>query len=130
MNDSKLITFDDECHVRVLDADKYAASLRLQESCASFESKTDELKESARKYITMLENVADSIEAEKLRAIGLRNKVGALKEAQAAGAEDSKRRKQELQKVLDALAQEETSLQAVVEEQAAQISRLKGQSLV
>jgi intraflagellar transport protein 20 len=129
MEDRKLITFDDEYRVRVLGADKHAASVSLQQNCAEFDEKAGQLKETAKKYISMLENVAENIEAEKLRAIGLRNRVGALQEQQQASAEEAQQRKLEAQKQLDALIREEESLRLVAEEQEAQISRLKTQSV-
>ena len=130
MGDSKLVTFDGESRVRVLDADKHAASASLQESCAGFDRKVDQLQESSRKYISMLENVAGHIEAEKLRAIGLRNRVGAMGEEHKASSAELEQRKREKHRQLDALTLEEKSLQLVLEEQEAQISRLKGQSAV
>ena len=129
MSDNKLITFDSEYRIRVLDADKHAASQALQQSCATFDEKVDQLRERSEKYIGMLETVSESIEAEKLRAIGLRNKVAAVQEKQQAGAEEISRLRQERQRQLDALTQEERSLHLVVEEQQAQIARLKEQSL-
>lgn len=128
MGDNKLVTFDSESRVRVLDADKHAASVTLQESCAEFDTKVDQLQDSARKYIGMLENVAGHIEAEKLRAVGLRNRVGALSEAHKATSAELEQRKREQQRQLKALTQEEKSLQLVLEEQEAQIARLKGQA--
>jgi intraflagellar transport protein 20 len=129
MEERNLITFDDEFRVRVLDADKYSASVRLQENCATFDTKVDQLKDASKKYITMLENVAKNIEAEKLRAIGLRNRVGALREQRNLASQEMDNKKQALHKQLDALTQEEQSLKLVIEEQQAQINRLKGQSV-
>lgn len=129
MADRKLITFDDECRVRVLDADKFSASASLQQHCASFDVKAEQLKEAAKKHVSTLENVAECIEAEKLRAIGLRNRVGALQDTQQADQEDLEREKREAQNRLTALTQEEASLRLVIEEQEAQIAGLKQQSV-
>jgi intraflagellar transport protein 20 len=128
MNDRKLISFDDKFRIRVLDADKHAASLTLQESCGTFRAQVDQLKESSKKYIEKLEVVSRNIEAEKLRAIGLRNKVAALREVKEVSnsfAEENAMRQQQL----DNLTQEERSLILVVEEQEAHIARLKGQAV-
>jgi intraflagellar transport protein 20 len=128
MNDRKLISFDDKFRIRVLDADKHVASLTLQESCDSFRAQVDQLKDYSKNYIDKLEEVSKHIEAEKLRAIGLRNKIAALREERRESsniAELKAMRQQEL----DNLAQEERSLTLVVEEQEAHIARLKGQAV-
>jgi intraflagellar transport protein 20 len=128
MNDRKLISFDDKFRIRVLDADKHFASLTLQESCDSFRAQVEQLKDCSKNYIDKLEEVSKHIEAEKLRAIGLRNKVAALREERRESsniAELKAMRQQEL----DNLTQEERSLTLVVEEQEAHIARLKGQAV-
>lgn len=128
MVDSSLITFDDEFRVRVLDADKHSASVSLQQNCGTFDTTVDQLREASTKYIHILENVAKNIEAEKLRAIGLRNRVGAAREERQLEASEVTARKRELMKQQDALEQEEKSLKLVIDEQNAQIARLKGLS--
>ena len=128
MSDGNLISFDDEGRVRVLDADKHAASVKLRDSCASFSTQVDQLKECSKTYVGKLEEVAGYIEAEKLRAVGLRNKVAALREGKLADDSGLARQIAAKQQELDNLVVEERSLQLMVEEQAAHIARLQGQT--
>jgi intraflagellar transport protein 20 len=126
VNEHKLITFDSDFNIRILDADKHAASANLQDSCASFESRVEEVRHAAARYIESLEKVAKCMEAEKLRAIGLRNRVAALRQEQDLEHEELEMTKCIRQKELDNLTQEEKSLQLVIQEQEAQLARLKG----
>jgi hypothetical protein len=52
-----------------------------QENSAIFASRTADLRDALSGYVASVERQAARVEAEKLRAIGLRNRVAALREA-------------------------------------------------
>jgi len=126
MTDQKLITFDDDYKIRILDSEKYEASRSFRDDCLGFDERVDQFKDMAKTYVERLETAARSIESEKLRAIGLRNRVAALREEREANRVELERMKCDKQKELDSLIQEEKSLKLVLDEQEAQISRLQG----
>lgn len=126
MADDKLITFDDEYRLRVLDAEKYEASKSFRENCAVFDQRVDSLKDMAQEYARVFQKAAQCVEAEKLRAIGIRNRVAALREEREANKSEFDSVKAEKQRTLDRLGEEVKALQLIVDEQEAQISRLQG----
>jgi intraflagellar transport protein 20 len=130
MAGNKLITFDDEFRLRVLDADKHEASRALRDSCLLFGASIEQLQEMSKKYVKALETAAKCIEAEKLRAVGLRNKVAAAREERTIQQNALQLLKSEKQKALDSLIEEEMSLKLIVDDQDAQIARLQGMATV
>ena len=78
-----------DCNIRVLEPEKLESTKRLQEDCASFVSKVDELNESLSRLSGMLEGHAAKVESAKLQAVGLRNKASAAEDyAKMRRAED------------------------------------------
>lgn len=128
MDEGKLVTFDNETRIRILDADKAAASTRLRDNCAQFNDRVEELQNLSDKYVNVLEKVAGRIEDEKLRAVGLRNRVAALQAERDQQKKELSRQVEEKQQTLDRFEQEERSLEIVIEEQETQMARLKGTS--
>ena len=126
MANHKLITFDDEYRIRVLDAEKYEASQSFRDNCAVFDARVDSLKDMAQEYAQVFQKAAKSVEAEKLRAIGIRNRVAALREEREASKTECDSLKAEKLQTLDSLGEEAKSLQLVVDEQEAQLARLQG----
>lgn len=130
MAEQKLITFDENYKIRLLDSEKYDASKSFRDDCVEFDARVDEFRDMATTYADRLEKAARCIEAEKLRAIGLRNRVAALREEGETTRAEQERLKNEKQKELDSLMMEEKSLKLVVDEQEAQIARLQGLAAV
>jgi intraflagellar transport protein 20 len=126
MADHKLITFDEEYRIRVLDAEKYEASKSFRDNCAVFGSRVDTLKDMAQEYSQVLQRAAKSVEAEKLRAIGIRNRVAALREEREANKTEMDSLRAEKHRMLDSLGEEAKSLQLILDEQEAQLARLQG----
>lgn len=122
------MTFDNETRIRILDADKAAASTRLRDNCVQFNDRVEELQNLSDKYVNVLEKVAGRIEDEKLRAVGLRNRVAALQAERDQQKKELSRQVEEKQQTLDRFEQEERSLEMVIEEQETQMARLKGTS--
>jgi intraflagellar transport protein 20 len=129
MDDGKLVTFDDDVRIRILDADKHAASTRLRNNCSTFNDKVEELQSLSDKYVNVLEKVASRIEDEKLRAVGLRNRVAALQAERDQHKKELGRQIAEKQQILESYELEERSLAMVIEEQETQMARLKGTSV-
>eukprot|EP00750_Incisomonas_marina_P029308 INCI7125.1.p1 GENE.INCI7125.1~~INCI7125.1.p1 ORF type:complete len:131 (-),score=44.08 INCI7125.1:112-504(-) len=74
--DAKLkLSFDDDCNVRVLEADKYKGSEELKVECEKFNTKIDKFTELSHGIIEVIDKKAEQIETLKLRAIGQRNQV-------------------------------------------------------
>lgn len=130
MADHKLITFDDEYRIRVLDAEKYEASKSFRDNCAVFGSRVDTVKDMAQQYAQVLQKAAKSVEVEKLRAIGMRNRVAALREERESSKTEIDSVQAEKQSTLDRLTEEAQSLQLIVDEQEAQLARLQGTAAV
>lgn len=126
----KLITFDDEFRIRVLDAAKYEVSKSFRDNCSVFDTRVDSLKDMAQEYAKVFQKAAQSVEAEKLRAIGIRNRVAALREEREASKTEFDSLKAEKQRTLDSLGEEAKSLQLIVDEQEAQLARLQGTTTV
>eukprot|EP00879_Flechtneria_rotunda_P032658 GHRR01035911.1.p2 GENE.GHRR01035911.1~~GHRR01035911.1.p2 ORF type:complete len:109 (+),score=34.07 GHRR01035911.1:495-821(+) len=74
------IYFDEDNRVRILDVDKYAASQTLQDNCQKFTSNMQQLQDCISKYLSAIDQQVDRIEKEKLKAVGLRNRVAAMHE--------------------------------------------------
>ncbi len=75
MADKISITFDDENRIRVLDSEKFRETDSLKNESMEFIKKVLNLDETISSLIETLEGYAKKIEAEKLRAVGERNKV-------------------------------------------------------
>ncbi len=74
--DAKLkLSFDADCNVRVLDAEKYKGSEELKVECEKFNEKIDKFTELSHGIIEVIDKKAEQIETLKLRAIGQRNQV-------------------------------------------------------
>lgn len=97
-----------EYQVRILDASKYEATQRLQQNCATFVSKVEQLNSLVKTYLEILDKQvllhwlrhtlsrtihcksvlvtaeAEKIEIEKLKAVGVRNAVATLEEVRLA----------------------------------------------
>lgn len=125
-NEHRLIMFDADYNIRILDADQHAASARLRDSCAALDAHVHEVGETAASYIRSFQRVAACVEAEKLRAIGLRNRVAAMHEEEERERAELEMAKAIKQTQLEGLRQEGRSLQKVSQEQEAQLARLKG----
>ena len=76
MSDGKLkLSFDEECNIRVLEAEKYKGSEELKAECERFNTKIDKFTELSHGIIEVIDKKAQQIEKLKLRAIGQRNQV-------------------------------------------------------
>ncbi|KAG5185666.1 intraflagellar transport protein 20 [Tribonema minus] len=69
------VSFDEECRVRVLDPDVFKHSEELEENCKAFATKMQAFNAAVHGIVAVLDAHASRIEKQKLRAIGMRNKV-------------------------------------------------------
>ncbi|KAI8477087.1 MAG: intraflagellar transport particle protein 20 [Monoraphidium minutum] len=118
------VYFDEDCRVRILDVDSYRTTKSLQDDCSVLVSSVDQLQDLAGKYLAVIDQQAERIEAEKLRAVGLRNRVAALHEERRRKRQELTQQLQERQDALDRLAAEEESLRRVRQEQELMIAKL------
>eukprot|EP00878_Enallax_costatus_P015576 GHUV01016316.1.p1 GENE.GHUV01016316.1~~GHUV01016316.1.p1 ORF type:complete len:132 (+),score=56.03 GHUV01016316.1:935-1330(+) len=118
------IYFDEDYRVRVLDVDKYNASQALQENCGKFVSNMQQLQVSVSKYVAAIDQQVDRIETEKLKAVGLRNRVAAMNEERRQKQQELQQLLKEKLQELDRLLVEEQSLQKVRADQESTIAKL------
>lgn len=118
------VYFDDDYQIRVFDLKRLGASQELQSNATSFLDKAGQLQDTVEQCLSSIDNRAKSVEEEKLRAIGLRNRA-------AAAEEESKRKRKELrlllsekQEELERLQVEEQSLVKLRQEQELTIAKL------
>ena len=110
--------------LHVMPPDMLQGAVAMQEECKEFLSKTKQFNEIVSDFIEVMESKSKVIEAEKLRAIGLGNRVDHEKEVR-------KRKQLELQALinekraeLERLNTQHESLQRVEAEQKALIEKL------
>ncbi|EFJ49364.1 intraflagellar transport protein IFT20 [Volvox carteri f. nagariensis] len=122
------VYFDEDFHVRILDVDKYTASKSLQDNTNVFISNINNLQSLVEKYVSAIDQQVERLEAEKLKAIGLRNKVAALSEERKRKQKEQERMLGEKREELERLQMEEQSLIKVMGEQEILIQKLTDSS--
>ena len=110
--------------LHLLPPEQLQSSVALQEECKEFLSKTKQFNEIVADFIGVMESKSKVIEAEKLKAIGLANRVDSEREVR-------KRKQLELQAMinekkaeLERLNSQHESLQRVEADQKALIEKL------
>ncbi|GLI64165.1 hypothetical protein VaNZ11_007350 [Volvox africanus] len=122
------VYFDEDFHVRILDVDKYNASKSLQDNTNVFISNIQNLQSLVEKYVSAIDQQVERLEAEKLKAIGLRNKVAALSEERKRKQKEQERLLAEKMEELERLQMEEQSLIKVKGDQEILIQKLTDSS--
>ncbi|KAI9088714.1 intraflagellar transport protein 20 [Phlyctochytrium arcticum] len=69
-----LIIFDEFSKLRILDPTQFETSENLKDECKDFTSKVNNFNDTIQSFLKMMEEKAQQIEKEKLKAIGLRNR--------------------------------------------------------
>ena len=72
MEDVPQVTFDREYKIRLFDEERANRSLNLEGECSRFNDNVSSFSEQVRSLLSLLENHASRIDAQKLRAIGIR----------------------------------------------------------
>ncbi|KAF5830736.1 intraflagellar transport protein 20 [Dunaliella salina] len=93
-----------------------------------FITNVQQLTALVEKYLSQIDQQVERIEAEKLRAVGLRNRVAALEEERRRKHKEQERLIGEKQEELERLMTEEQSLMKVKQEQELLISKLSDSS--
>ncbi|KAJ1445706.1 intraflagellar transport protein 20 [Pelagophyceae sp. CCMP2097] len=75
--DDVKVSFDDKYRIRVLNVDKFQHTEELGDACSAFVGKNQEFGTLISGIVEVLDANAQRIELEKLRAIGMRNRVTA-----------------------------------------------------
>ncbi len=83
------VSFDEASRIRIFDPEKYKQSQQLETECSTFQQKISQFHDIALSFVELVDRHAKSIEAEKLKAIGARNRV-------EGEVEHRRRRKKEL----------------------------------
>nr|ABR27264.1 hypothetical protein [Nyctotherus ovalis] len=107
-NAAVAITFDDNNQIRVLEADKYKETENLKNESLSFLKKIVNFNETVEGVIDVLNTQAHRIENEKLKSVGVRNKI-------EGESESRKRKAQELQSLINEKKMELERLQTEYE---------------
>ncbi|GFH17767.1 intraflagellar transport particle protein 20 [Haematococcus lacustris] len=128
MDAERGVYFDEDYQIRILDVDKFNASKSLQDNTNTFVTNITSLTGLVDKYILQIDQQVDRIEAEKLRAVGLRNRVATLEEERKRMQKDEERLVAEKQEELERLKLEEQSLLKVKQEQELLIAKLSDSS--
>ncbi|KAI9011024.1 intraflagellar transport protein 20 [Gaertneriomyces semiglobifer] len=74
ISDRPTVLFDDFSKLRILDPADFEASESLKEECKGFTTRLNNFNEVVQMFLQLMEEKAQQIEKEKLKAIGLRNK--------------------------------------------------------
>lgn len=111
--------------MHVLPPEQLQQSLTMQEECKEFLSKTKQFNSIVADFITVMEGKSKVIEAEKLRAIGLANRVEHEKEVRKRKEVEMQAMINEKKAELDRLNTQLESLGRVEAEQKALIEKLR-----
>uniref|UniRef100_A0A061R2P5 Intraflagellar transport protein 20 n=1 Tax=Tetraselmis sp. GSL018 TaxID=582737 RepID=A0A061R2P5_9CHLO len=122
------ITFDESYRIRVLDTDKYETTKNMQEQTERFISKISELNDVVNQHMQLIDQQAERIEMEKLRAVGMRNKVATMEEERRRKEKELKALTAERQEELERLTVEYESLVKAKNEQELLIAKLSSSS--
>mmetsp|Transcript_8222 Transcript_8222/g.14095 ORF Transcript_8222/g.14095 Transcript_8222/m.14095 type:complete len:135 (+) Transcript_8222:1388-1792(+) len=122
------VYFDEDYQIRILDVDKFDASKALQDNAHVFITNIGSLTGLVDKYISQIDQQVERIETEKLRAVGLRNRVATLEEERRRKQKEQERFLSEKQEELERLLTEEQSLLRVKQEQELLIAKLSDSS--
>lgn len=99
-----------------------------QDNCNIFVNNIQSLNAVVEKYISSIDQQVDRIESEKLKAVGLRNKVASLEDERKRRQKEQARIFAEKQEELERLMMEEQSLNKVKSEQEVLIAKLSDSS--
>eukprot|EP01006_Ploeotia_vitrea_P002431 TRINITY_DN107506_c0_g1_i1.p1 TRINITY_DN107506_c0_g1~~TRINITY_DN107506_c0_g1_i1.p1 ORF type:complete len:128 (+),score=9.32 TRINITY_DN107506_c0_g1_i1:34-417(+) len=122
--DTSLVVFDEECQIRIYGPELYDEAQDLQSQAQQFIEKLHTFRETISNHMSVVQAAGQKIENEKLRAIGMRNKVDGEAEARKRRQRELQQHIKEKQIELDRYVAEWTSLTKVEQEQKALIEQL------
>ncbi|KNC99108.1 uncharacterized protein SPPG_05368 [Spizellomyces punctatus DAOM BR117] len=121
---SPLVIFDEFSKLRILDPVQFETSEKLKEECKDFTQRVSNFNEIVEMFLKMMEEKAEQIESEKLKAIGLRNRAEQQMENRKGTQKQLQSLIKERQAELDRLTVQVDSLVKVQHEQEALIDSL------
>eukprot|EP00906_Rhabdomonas_costata_P038134 RCo053843 len=122
--DDKLVMFDEAAELRIYDPEKFKEALELQSLATQFNQKLKTFKDMIEGHMTAVQAQGQKIENEKLRAIGMRNKVEGEDGVRKRKQKELQQMIKEKQTELDRFVAEYNSLVKVEAEQKALIDKL------
>eukprot|EP01012_Entosiphon_sulcatum_P024779 TRINITY_DN3000_c0_g1_i1.p2 TRINITY_DN3000_c0_g1~~TRINITY_DN3000_c0_g1_i1.p2 ORF type:complete len:129 (-),score=44.62 TRINITY_DN3000_c0_g1_i1:268-654(-) len=124
MSDEPLVMFDEDCGLRIYDPERFSQSQELQQQSAQFTDKLQRFKDLIQNFINVVQAQGTRIENEKLRAIGMRNKVEGEGEIRKRKEHELQHLIKEKQTELDRYVAEYNAISKVEAEQRALIEKL------
>uniref|UniRef100_A0A7S1NAM5 Intraflagellar transport protein 20 homolog n=1 Tax=Eutreptiella gymnastica TaxID=73025 RepID=A0A7S1NAM5_9EUGL len=123
-NDDRIVMFDEDCQLRIYDPEKFSEAVDLQRCATQFNEKLQQFKDMIQNHMSVVQAQGRKIENEKLRAIGMRNKVEGEAEARKRKARDLQQAIKEKQIELDRYIAEYNSILKLEGEQKQLIDKL------
>mmetsp|Transcript_16788 Transcript_16788/g.28485 ORF Transcript_16788/g.28485 Transcript_16788/m.28485 type:complete len:128 (+) Transcript_16788:201-584(+) len=124
MDDKVKIVFDKEYKIRALDPTKFEKGEALEKECSNFVDKISSFNEKVNTLVDILDLHANRIDAQKLRAIGLRIAVENEAEQRTRQERSIQTMINEKKAELDRYTLQLQSLERIESEQRAMIERI------
>ncbi|XP_058799077.1 intraflagellar transport protein 20 homolog isoform X2 [Phymastichus coffea] len=115
---------DDLSKIRVLDPEVAHQTDKLREECQNFVAKIGDFHKAAEEFIKIMHHLAEQVEREKMRAIGLRNLMHTMSKESDAEKQRLEAMLLEKNMQLDRLRIEYESLKKIEQEQLETIEHL------
>eukprot|EP00035_Acanthoeca_spectabilis_P022697 m.445273 g.445273 ORF g.445273 m.445273 type:complete len:137 (+) comp19204_c0_seq1:5820-6230(+) len=122
------VYFDELSKIRVLDTEKHAQTGALRDECKAFVEHIDQFQDTVGSLIELVLAASESVETQKLKAIGSRNKLQSLAQRRQAEKEQIQSEINERQAQLERLRTEFDALSKLKHEQDTLIERLVTQT--
>ncbi|KAL0480412.1 intraflagellar transport protein 20 [Acrasis kona] len=123
-HESSLVTFDEDHNLRIFDAEKFKQSQLLHKKSVEFTDKIGQFEDLMKDVMSVLKVKGERIENEKLKAIGLRNRVKGEEEIRRSNVRDYQTLISEKHIELERHAAELESLSKIEQEQKKMIESL------
>ena len=118
------VTFDSEYKIRLFDEERATRSLNLEGECSRFNEHVGTFSEKVGALLALLENHADRIDAQKLRAIGMRMACESENEIRSRRRKMLQAMATEKRNELDRFEKQNQSLQRVEAEQIVLLEKI------
>ncbi|OXU24438.1 intraflagellar transport protein 20 homolog [Nasonia vitripennis] len=115
---------DDLAKIRVLEPEVASQTDKLREECQNFVTRIGDFHKAAEEFIKIMSHLADRVEQEKMRAIGMRNLLHSLTKEHDAEKQQLEALVLEKQMELERLRVEYESLKKIEQEQLETIEHL------
>jgi intraflagellar transport protein 20 len=123
-DETALVTFDEDHHLRIFNHEKFTSSQELHDKSVEFTTKIEQFDAMMKEIMTILQGQGDKIDKEKLKVIGVRNKVKGEEEVRRNKIRDFQVLIAEKQTELERYTNELDSLTKIEHEQKKMIESL------